>query len=76
MANVPEIRESTQVSSNFMEDTQINSGSPSPAKLDLNPNDKFFAILESNLENYINDRPAAYNFITSQLKNYRGKYLF
>jgi hypothetical protein len=60
-----------------MEDTQINSGCPSPAKIyqDLNPDDKFFAILESNLENYINDRPAAYNFITQQLKNYRGKYL-
>ena len=41
----------------------------------LSPDDKFFAILESNLEKYMNNRPEAYEFIKSQLKNYRGKYL-
>ena len=40
----------------------------------LKPEDKFFCNLESNLENFINDRPAAYNFILGQLKLYQGKY--
>jgi hypothetical protein len=39
----------------------------------LSPEDKFFAVLEANLENYINDRPAAYEFIVGQLRSFKGK---
>ena len=35
------------------------------------PEDRFFSILETNLDKYVNDRTAAYHFITSQLAQYK-----
>ena len=34
----------------------------------LSPEDKFFLTLERNLQNYIQDRVAAYEFVTRQLE--------
>ena len=59
-----------------MEDSQICTGEKLDNHSELSPEDKFFAVLERNLENYINDRPAAYQFIISQLSNFKGKYHF
>lgn len=48
-----------------MEDTHIAS----PVK--LSPEDRFFGVLESNMMNYLNDRPAAYKFVISQLQQFK-----
>lgn len=50
-----------------MEDSSISS----PVK--LTPEDKFFGVLESNMMNYLNNRPAAYKFVTDQLREFKGK---
>ena len=38
--------------------------------------DRFFTQLENNLEQYVNDRSAAYNFILKELNSYDGKSTF
>ena len=35
--------------------------------------DRFFTCLENNLNQYVNDRTAAYNFINKELNTYDGK---
>ena len=55
-----------------MEDTHISS----PAKLELSPEDKFFGVLESNMMNYLDNRPAAYKFVLEQLRQFKGKHNF
>ena len=37
------------------------------------PNDKFFSTLESNLKQFMDDRKAAYQFISNELKTFKGK---
>lgn len=37
--------------------------------------DRFFMSLEKNLNHYINDRSAAYDYITRELDQYDGKFL-
>ena len=36
--------------------------------------DRFFMSLEKNLNHYINDRSAAYDYITRELNQYDGKF--
>lgn len=44
-------------------------------KQDLqNSKDRFFLSLEKSLEQYVNDRSAAYHFIIKELNIYDGKY--
>jgi len=35
------------------------------------PNDKFFSTLESNLKQFMDDRKAAYQFISNELKTFK-----